>query len=178
MSKSNCIHHAGQIFILCIWVEKRLADFMLLKKKPELCHVINIQENLPEEFVKLRLKTWEKDTFTPELVENFCSTFNTQEPYKTYLSHIPYWRDVIGHCHISLYRDYILYTSNRKEPYLKKMLEAFGTPYKEGDLALKTFTINLSDNAFQHMSKKFTDLDEIYFRGLAKELGLDYEKIR
>ncbi len=114
--RTNCIDRAGQILILCIWIEKRLVDLIVLKTHPRLIVKVNNSSatvKLPYTFVKERTKLWEKDFAV--IKDKFIELFNPRKSWKDNLEGIYDWRNIIGHSHISLYRDYILYRPSENE---------------------------------------------------------------
>ena len=113
--RTNCIDRAGQILIFCIWIEKRLIDLIVLKKHPRLIGKVNASSTsikLPSTFVKERTKLWQKDF--SYIKDEFIKLFNPPKDWRDNLEGIYDWRNLIGHSHVSLYRDYVLYRPSGK----------------------------------------------------------------
>lgn len=182
--RSNCLERAGHVLILTIWVEKRLIDFIVLKKHPRLIKKVNNSSSkvpLPHTFVKERTKLWE-DNF-PKILKDFLQVYEVSDSFKNNLEAVSNWRDIIGHCYVSLYREYILYRPSSKRRDHKKRLGKFKKLYsldKKVDAARPfQITMRLSDDKkYNRVLNVLNELDDVLFSNLAKNIGLDYEKIR
>lgn len=175
MSRTNCIERAGHVLILCIWVEKRLADLCILKDHPDLVRQINFSTDLPEEFVELRSHYWKKNL--KQIKEEFLLKFKPKKCWTDNIEGVYYWRNSIGHGHISLYRDYLLHVPDREVERTLKILEP---KVKKEPLAVPTtLLIRFSDDeVYKKMLAVLEELDTKYLKCEAQALGLNYEKIR
>jgi len=182
MSRTNCLERAGQIFITCIWIEKRLVDLIVLKKHPRLIQKVNGDSGLlPRTFVDERMRWWQKDF--KDVKEEFISLFQPNKDWRGHLEAFYEYRNILGHGHVSLYRDFVLYRPGpagkglRRKIYgQKRVLEPTRVPGKRRNhVAL----LRLSDDVvFKRLSDSLTEFDEKYLAYEAKKLGLNYEKIR
>jgi len=174
--KTTCIDRAGAILIRCLWVEKRLVDLICLKQFPEFIEVINGNKNFPSEYVHKRLEWWKKDF--REIKDTFIKLFDPKQCWRDNLEGLYYWRNIIGHGHISLYRDYLLYSAADRVNVdaMYQVLE----PVKNDDaMRPSVLLLNLADDKiYKRMQDVIVEFDEKYLSYEAKCLGIVYEKIR
>jgi len=180
MEESSCLYRAGQILILCIWIEKRLVDLIILKDHPRLVKKVNDSNKIPFTMVECRWKYWKK-SFNP-IFNEFVEKFETKKSWKDNIEGIMYWRDIISHGHTSLYRDYLLYrpdTSRKGKRCcnLRKVL----VPKIPVEKKSRKFTLLLrlaDDSLFNSCIRIIEEIDSVYLKYEADKLGLNYEKIR
>jgi hypothetical protein len=180
MNRTNCIDRAGEILIFTIWVEKRLVDLLILKKHPILIKKVNNSSKLPRTMVDERFKYWEKSFWL--ILDEYIKEFKPKNDWIESLRGVAYWRDIIGHGHVSLYRSYLLYRPNttRKGKSVKELRSALGSSKTKGKSARKfTLKIDFSNNLkYENMKKVIIEIDEVLLKYEANKLGLNYEKIR
>lgn len=179
-TRTNCIDRAGQILIFCIWIEKRLVDLIVLKDHPRLIKRVNESSatvKLPRTFVQERTKLWEKDFAVVK--DKFIELFNPRKSWRDNLEGIYDWRNIIGHSHISLYREYILYRPSGKRKKKNRLVRHHITERKENAAKPLQMTIRFSnDEKYSSMIRVIEEFDQVYLRSIANSLGLNYEKIR
>lgn len=178
--RTNCIDRAGQILIFCIWIEKRLVDLIVLKNRPRLIAKVNNSSStvkLPYTFVQERTKLWERDFAV--IKDKFIEVFNPPKSWKDNLEGIYDWRNLIGHSHISLYRDYILYRPSGKRRKKNRLIKNHITDRKKNASRPLQLTIKFSnDEKYFSMLRVIEEFDQVYLKSVADNLGLNYEKIR
>jgi len=178
--RTNCIDRAGQILIFCIWIEKRLVDLIVLKKHPRLIKKLNessATKNLPRTFVTERAKLWQKDF--AEIKDIFIALFDPPNDWKNNLEGIYDWRNLIGHSHISLYRNYLLYRPSGKRKKINRLIKKH-IVIRPPDAA-KPFLMTLKlgdDNKYESVLKVIEEFDQKYLKYVAESMGVNYEKIR
>jgi hypothetical protein len=180
IEQTNCLDRAGQILIRSIWVEKRLVDFIILHKYPKLVPEFVRTRSWSKFLANERLKYWEKSF--GKILEEFISIFEPNKSWVDNLEGVYYWRDIIGHSHISLYRPYILYKPDEKRPgKSRKNIEEKFAPRGAADSEQNFFVVQIDmsdDELFLKMLKIFHEIDAVYFAYIAKIMCFDYEIIR
>ena len=117
--------NAGLIFVFTVWLQGQMSDLVLLKKNPALVRAfVSDPTKVPSDFQKLRVSYWEKQF--GDVKKEFIEVFSDQltEPELVDIEQIFHVRNMIGHAHISIGRDYMLYRPGheRKE---QEVLAAF-----------------------------------------------------
>lgn len=171
--------HAGLIFTFTIWLQGQMTDLILLRGNPELVtDFVANPEKIPAPYHKLRVEYWRRDfgKVKEEFLEVFGDLLTEQE--RQDIEQIYVVRNMIGHAHISMGRDYMLYRpkDERKE---KKVLRVFDP--KEVQDKADPITIKLSfwkPEVFQSFSDQIGRLDQVCFARLAKEIGVPHGRIR
>ena len=179
MSRTNCLERAGHILMLCIWLENRLIDLLILKRHPRIIKKLNASSSktkLPWTLIQKRLKYWKKDFF--DIKEEFIDTFTPKEDWKANLEGIYHWRNMLSHCYISLHREYLLFRpKTRKKMYT--MIKDLSIKKRESRSNPIILKLHLTRNSlYQAMLKVFEEFDSVYLKWEAERLGIDYEKIR
>ena len=178
--RTNCIDRAGQILIFCIWIEKRLVDLIVLKKHPRLIKKLNESsdiKNLPRTFVTERTKLWQKDFSV--IKDMFIGLFNPPNDWKNNLEGIYDWRNLIGHSHISLYRNYLLYRPSGKRKKINRLVKnhIVSRPHDAAKPFLMTLKLG-DDSKYESVRKVLEEFDQKYLKNVAESIGVNYEKIR
>ncbi len=132
------------------------------------------------ELVDERFKYWEKSFWL--ILDEYIKEFKPKNDWIENLKGVAYWRDIIGHGHVSLYRSYLLYRPDirRKGKSVKELRSAL-KPLKTTEKSARKFTLKIdfsNDFKYENMKKVIIEIDEIYFKYEASKLGLNYEKIR
>lgn len=171
--------NAGLIFIFTVWLQGQMSDLVILKKNPGL--VADFVANpfkIPAPYHELRVSYWERQfgDVKKEFVEAFSGQLTEQELNE--IDEIYHVRNMIGHAHVSVGRDYMLYRpgNSRKE---KEILSAFN-PEPVTDQASPVM-IKLSfwrPEVFNSLSDQIEHLDQVCFARLAVALGVPHGRIR
>lgn len=178
-NRTNCLERAGHILILCLWVEKRLADLILLKENPKYIQLINASDKFPSDYTELRLKEWEKSFW--DIQKKFIELFSPSQDWLKRIEWINATRDAIAHGQVSLYRDYLLYrpAEDRKGKDRLTLSSVFESEPKRDAHHTTVFLVRFSDDSiYSKMVDAITEMDEKYLKHEATQLGLNYEKIR
>lgn len=180
MNRTNCIDRAGEILIYTIWIEKRLVDLLILKKHPTLIKKINNSSVIPRTMVDERWKYWEKSFWI--ILNDYIKEFNPKNDWMENLKGVAYWRDIIGHGYISLYKSYLLYRpdTKKKGKRVKDLRDALKPPKTVGESSRK-FTLKIdfsNDLKYEAMKQVIIEIDEVYLKYEAEKIGINYEKIR
>jgi len=171
--------NAGLIFIFTVWLQGQMSDLVILKKNPDLvADFVANPAKIPTPYHDLRVSYWERQfgDVMKEFVEAFSDQLTEQELNE--IDEIFHVRNMIGHAHVSVGRDYMLYRpgSSRKE---KEILSAFN-PEPVADQA-NPVMIKLSfwrPEVFNSLSDKIGRLDQVCFAKLAGVLGVPHGRIR
>lgn len=175
--RTNCLERAGHVLILCLWIEKRLVDLILLKNNPQYIDLINKSDFFPESYTKLRKDLWEKDF--KEIKEVFIRSFVPSKDWVDRLEWIYHSRNLIGHGQVSLYREYLLYRPDTNRNPIEKLFKIFEIENRENGVGSGVILLRLSDDKiYAKILDVLTEFDEKYLRYEAEKLRINYEKIR
>jgi len=171
--------NAGLTFIFTVWLQGQMSDLIILKNNPDLVadFVANPQK-IPAPYQKLRVSYWALQF--GEVKEEFVDAFSgelTEQDIQD-IEQIYHIRNMIGHAHVSVGRDYMLYRpgSARKE---QEVLAAFN-PEPVADQS-DPVIIKLSfwrQEVFKSFSDQIERLDQVCFARLAETLGVPHGRIR
>jgi hypothetical protein len=171
--------NAGLIFIFTVWLQGQMSDLILLKNNPDLVADFEASpEKIPASYQKLRVSYWEQQfgDVKKEFVKAFSGQLEEQDLKD--IEQIYHFRNMIGHAHVSVGRDYMLYRpgTSRKEP---EVLAAFD-PEPVADQS-DPVLIKLSfwrPEVFKSLSDQIERLDQVCFARLAKTLRVSHGRIR
>lgn len=171
--------NAGLIFIFTVWLQGQMSDLVILKKNPDLiADFVANPDKVPPSFHKLRVGYWERQfgDVKREFVEVFSDQLTDQDLND--IDQIYHIRNMIGHAHVSVGRDYMLYRprNTRKE---QEVLATF-KPESVADQA-DPVTIKLSfwkPEVFKSLSDQIERIDHVCFAKLAQSLGVSHGRIR
>jgi hypothetical protein len=171
--------NAGLIFIFTVWLQGQMSDLVILKKNPDLiADFVADPAKIPLPFRNLRVDYWERQfgDVKRELVEVFSDQLTEQD--LSDVDQVYHVRNMIGHAHVSVGRDYMLYRpgNTRKE---KEVLATFN-PQPVADQA-DPVMIKLSfwrPEVFKSLSDQIERLDQVCFARLANSLGVPHGRIR
>lgn len=171
--------NAGLIFIFTVWLQGQMSDLIILKKNPNLvADFVTNPTKIPTPYHKLRVGYWKRQfgDVKKEFMEVFSDLLTKQDLDD--IDQIYHVRNMIGHAHVSVGRDYMLYRpgSSRKE---QEVLAAFN-PESVPDQA-DPVMIKLSfwrPEVFKSLSDQIGRLDQVCFARLAGTLGVPHGRIR
>lgn len=172
------VQRAGELFLKAQWIQGQMADLLIFAERPDLIEPFHaIPEVMPTEFVELRVEAWEKD-FTPTR-DAFVARFTAQlsEDDLADLAYLNSLRNAIGHCHLSLGRDYFLYRprSNREQ----QAVQGLALAPREGSADPTVIKLAFFDDDYYLASfNRIERLDEGCLKRVATGLGLSHGRIR
>lgn len=183
MSDSNkagvAIERAGELFMRCLWLQGQMVDLLVLKNHPELLpEFVAHPTKIPSNMVERRAEYWAKDFVKVK------KEFENQFKYQMAPQHIEdlevvfHLRNSIGHSHVSISRDYLLYRP-RNQKKEQEVIGALGLECKKDQSTPTMLSLHLHDDArYMHDFNRITRLDEECFRAIADSLGVPHEQIR
>jgi hypothetical protein len=171
--------NAGLIFIFTVWLQGQMSDLLILKKNSDLiADFVASPDRVPAPFSRLRAGYWERQfgDVKQEFIESFSDQLTEEELND--IHQIYHVRNMIGHAHVSVGRDYMLYRpgSTQKE---QAVLAAF-QPEPVDDQS-DPLMIKLSfwrPEVFESYSCQIERLDQVCFARLAEALGVPHGRIR
>lgn len=171
--------NAGLIFMYSVWLQGQMADLVILKKNPNLIadFVANPKE-IPAEFLEQRAEYWEKHfgEVKNEFVSSYAGEINDNEIKD--IEHLLHVRNMIGHAHVSMGRDFMLYrpSGEKKEKAVLNALkpQPVDNPSKILMLKLQFW----KPEVFKDESDRIGRLDQECFARLARGLGVPHSRIR
>jgi hypothetical protein len=173
------MQNAGLIFLFSVWLQGQMSDLIIFKKNPNLItDFVANPEKVPEAFGKLRASYWEKQfgDVKLEFVSAFSPDLTADELQE--LEHILHVRNMIGHAHVSLGRDYMLYrpAGERKE---KAVVDALKLKPVEGQSHPLMVKLEFwRPEVFKNISDQIGHLDQVCFARLAGTMGIPHGRIR
>ena len=175
----EAMKNAGLIFIFTVWLQGQMSDLIILKKNPGL--IADFAANpakIPAPYHKLRASYWELQfgDVKKEFVEAFSDQLTKQDMDD--IDQIYHVRNMIGHAHISVGRDYMLYRpgNSRKE---QEVLAAFNPePVAEQSEPVMIKLSFWRPDIFKSLSDQIGRLDQECFARLAGALGVSHGRIR
>ena len=173
------MQNAGLIFVFSVWLQGQMSDLIIFKNHPELiADFVASSKKVPEAFSKLRANYWEKQfgEVKTDFFAVFASDITPQE--SEMLEEIFHVRNMIGHAHVSLGRDYMLYrpAGERKE---KAVIAALKLKPVEGQSDPMMVLLQFwRPEIFKDISDKIGYLDQVCFARLAAQIGVPHGRIR
>jgi hypothetical protein len=173
------IERAGQFFMRCLWLQGQMVDLLILRNFPELVpKFVADPTKIPSVMVEKRAESWEKDFV--RVKKDFEDQFRDQmiPQHIEDLEIVFHLRNIIGHSHVSIGRDYLLYrpSSSKKE---QAVMAALGLQAKKNQATPTMMSLHFHDDArYMHDYKRITRLDEECFKAIAESLGVPHEQIR
>lgn len=171
---------AGELFTLLSWIQGQINDLLIFRRHPALVEpFLNNPEVMPAQFVDLRVAGWQK--YFQTVVDEFLATFADQLHEKEIVSlqQLVDFRNIIGHAHYSLARDYLLYRPNGGEAREAKLIERLGIKPREGATRPALFKLDLSrDDVYLAIFNEVVSIDEHCLGRIATTLGLKHSRIR
>lgn len=173
------MQNAGLIFVFSVWLQGQMSDLIIFNNHPELiADFVASPEKVPVAFGKIRFSYWEKQfgEVKAEFVEAFASDISPQESEE--LEEIFHVRNMIGHAHVSLGRDYMLYrpAGERKEKAVIAALKL--KPIEDQSDPMMVLLQFWRPEVFNDISDKIGRLDQICFARLAAKIGVPHGRIR
>jgi len=172
------LQRAGELFIYSLWVCGQMNDLLIFKSRPDLVGpFLSIPEQMPREFVQLRLTGWQDD-FTPtksKFVGAF-SDFLTEQDLAD-LDFLNSLRNAIGHSHVSIGRDYFLYRPRTKAE--RQVTDGLKLEAREDSMEPMVVKLAFYDDAYYlDCFARITRLDQECFARVAAALGVTHSRIR
>ncbi|MBV6787526.1 MULTISPECIES: hypothetical protein [Xanthomonas] len=173
------MQNAGLIFMFSVWLQGQMADLIILKNHPHLVpEFIAKPERVPHEFGQLRAKYWEKQfgDVRAEFLAVFAKDVTAGEAAD--LEHVYHVRNMIGHAHVSIGRDYMLYrpAGEKKEKAIVSALNL-----KPVDDQMQPMMVVLrfwQEDIFKNISDTIGRLDQSCFARLATSISIPHGRIR
>jgi hypothetical protein len=171
--------NAGLIFMFSVWLQGQMSDLVILKKNPAVIgDFVANPARVPGTFHQLRVKYWEKQF--GEVKNEFLEVFNDElsEHEVKDIEEIYLIRNMIGHAHVSMGRDYMLYrpAGTRKEQAVLETLKPKPVNDQSNPTILKLELWR--DELFKNLSNQIERLDQACFSRLATMLGVPHGRIR
>jgi hypothetical protein len=171
--------NAGLIFIFTVWLQSQMCDLIILKKNPEfIADFVANPAQVPAQFSRLRANYWERQfgEVKKEFVEVFSDLLTEKDLND--IGQIYHIRNMIGHAHVSVGRDYMLYRpgNTRKE---QEVLATFKPEPVAGQS--DPLMIKLSfwrPEVFKSLSEQVERIDQVCFGRLAESIGVPHDRIR
>jgi len=174
--RTNCLERAGHIFILINWIQGRLIDFIIFKKHPRaLRHFMKHGQSLK---LGIERRKYLQKSFGV-IRREFAVLFPVlPSNWLHLLDDLNNKRDMIAHGYISLGREYILYQPDMRRGDIKTKLKGIRRAVDGKITKMTLFKLSFGDKNYQSTVKAILEFDEKLFPSLAKQIGLDYKKIR
>ncbi len=167
--------NAWHIFMLTLWFEKIMIDLLIFNAHKKAIKNFN-KTSKSITLWKYRKIYWEK--YFWDIFNEFIDTFNPTWLWLTKLETVFFLRNWITHSKPSIYKESIL-IKPEKWRKLKKLLSKHSSNNADKRLKWDFYKINFYD--YENYSNHYNfiiELDEKYFKYLAENMWLIYNKIR
>lgn len=172
--------NAGLIFMFTVWLQSQMSDLILFKKNPHLvAEFVGSLKKIPAAFLELRIGYWEKQfgAIMEEFAKLFDGELSAQE--KQDIEEIYHLRNMIGHAHVSMGRDYMLYRPHGGAKKEEALINALKPPLREDQAYPLTFKLEFwRHENFKRVSDKIETFDQVCLRRLSESLGVPHGRIR
>lgn len=183
MSDSNkagvTIARAGEFFMCCLWLQGQMVDLLIFSKHPELLpDFLSHPTKIPPALVEQRAEYWKEDFV--KVKQKFEVQFRDQMTAQHIedLKVIFHLRNVIGHSHVSIGRDYLLYRPSNANKE-QEIISTFGLQPRKDQASPTMMTLRLNDDArYMYDFNRIKRLDEECFSAIADSLGVPHGRIR
>ena len=171
--------NAGILFMFSVWLQSQMVDLVIFSKNPNLIgDFVANPDQVPREFHKLRAKYWEKDfsQIKTEFLSAFASTLSGNEVDD--IEHVYHLRNMIGHAHVSIARNYMLF-----RPGGKKREQAVVDAFKPEPITDQSDPLMFKlefwkPDKFKAFSDLMERIDQQCFGRVATDLGIPHGRIR
>ena len=173
------MRNAGLLFVFSVWLQGQMSDLTIFKSNPDLvADFVASSDRVPQAFAALRSSYWEKQfgEVKNEFYQAFSAELNRQEVKE--IDEIFHVRNMIGHAHISLGRDYMLYrpAGDKKE---RAVIEALNPQQIEDQADPVMLVLEFwRPEIFKNLSDKIGRIDQGCFSRLAGQVGVPHGRIR
>lgn len=172
--------NAGLIFVFTVWLQGQMSDLIIFKRNPHLiADFVSSPKKLPKAFFELRVGYWEKQfgSVKEEFAKLFDGDLSAEE--KQDLEELYHLRNMIGHAHVSMGRDYMLYRPSGGAKKEDALINALRTPLRDDQANPLMFKLEFwRHENFKRVSDKIENFDQVCLRRLAEFLGVPHGRIR
>lgn len=171
--------NAGILFMFSVWLQSQMVDLIIAAKHPEIVSdFVANPKRVPQAFSQLRADYWKRDfgQIESELVRAFAGPLTASEVED--IDHVYHLRNMIGHAHVSIGRNYMLYRpgSERKE---QAVLAAFRPEPVADQSSPLMFKLEFwRPEKFKAFSDLMERIDQVCFSRLAEQVGVPHGRIR
>lgn len=171
--------NAGILFMFSVWLQSQMVDLIIFGKNPEfVSNFVANPKHIPGDVHQLRTKYWERDfgQIKTEFLRVFSNKLSSTEIED--VEHVYHLRNMIGHAHVSIGRDYMLFRPGGAHRE-KAVLDALKpNPIKDQSNPVMLKLEFWRPDTFKAFSDLMERIDQRCFARLAADLGVPHGRIR
>lgn len=171
--------NAGILFMFSVWLQSQMVDLIIFGKNPGLVgNFVANPKRVPGDVHQLRAKYWERDfgQIKTEFLKVFTNRLSSTEVED--IEHVYHLRNMIGHAHVSIGRDYMLFRPGGAHRE-KAVIDALKpNPIKDQSNPVMFKLEFWRPDTFKAFSDLMERIDQRCFARLSTDLGVPHGRIR